>query len=84
MNDNLLIGTEVGPIVGGQVRVENAFADRSYTYHAPCQMYDHIQKGWFAVSILGAALLFTTLILIVPYTGDTPLLRKLCNLDIWN
>ena len=27
MNDNLLIGTEVGPIVGGQVRVENAFAD---------------------------------------------------------
>lgn len=40
-------------------------------------MYDHIQKGWFAICILGAVMLFTTVLLAVPYTGDKPLLVRL-------
>ncbi|KXN87562.1 hypothetical protein AN958_08496 [Leucoagaricus sp. SymC.cos] len=43
------------------------------------QMYDHIQKGWLATCILGAALLFVAVLLTIPYTGDKPLLTRLRN-----
>ncbi|KAF9454971.1 MFS general substrate transporter [Macrolepiota fuliginosa MF-IS2] len=40
------------------------------------QMYDHIQNGWFAICVLGAALLFVSVLLAIPYTGDKPLLVR--------
>lgn len=40
------------------------------------QMYDHIRRGWLSICVLSGSLLFVSVFLAIPYTGDKPLLRK--------
>ncbi|KAJ6626926.1 major facilitator superfamily domain-containing protein [Mycena sp. CBHHK59/15] len=40
-------------------------------------MYDHLERGWLAITLLASGLLVLTLVLAFCYTGDDPMLAKL-------
>ncbi|KAJ7022040.1 MFS general substrate transporter [Mycena alexandri] len=40
------------------------------------QMYAHLKRGWLAISLLSAGLLFVAGVLMFCYTGDDPMLAK--------